>query len=46
MPNSKKKIVMPIAAALAFVLALWLVFHDRSSDPAAVPALPSPKSSQ
>ena len=43
MPN-KKKIVMPIAAALAFVLVLWLAFHDRSSDPA--PVSPPAKSSQ
>ena len=43
MPNTKK-IVMPLAAALAFALALWLAFHDRSSDP--VPASPSVKSSQ
>jgi hypothetical protein len=45
MPNSKKKkIIMPIAAALAFVLVLWLAFHDRSSDPAVAHALPSAKS--
>ena len=44
MPNSKKKIVMPIAAAVLFVLVLWLAFHDRSSDPAVAPALPSAKS--
>jgi hypothetical protein len=36
MPD-KKKIVMPIAAALAFALALWLAFHDRSAGPEPVP---------
>ena len=38
MPN-KKKIVMPVVAALAFALALWLAFHDRSAElvPAAAP---------
>ena len=43
MPNTKK-IVMPLAAALAFALALWLAFHDRSNDPVA--ASPAVKSSQ
>ena len=43
MPN-KKKIVMPIAAAVAFALVLWLAFHDRSTDPA--PASPPAKSSR
>jgi hypothetical protein len=37
MPN-RKKIVMPLAAALAFALVLWLAFHDRSREPVA----PSP----
>jgi hypothetical protein len=41
MPD-KKKIVMPIAAALAFALALWLAFHDRSTGPE--PAPPPAKS--
>jgi hypothetical protein len=29
MPD-KKKIVLPIAAAIGLVLLLWLAFHDRS----------------
>lgn len=29
MPN-RKKIVLPILAAVALVLLLWLAFHDRS----------------
>ena len=33
---------MPVAAALVFVLVLWLAFHDRSTEPAAAPT----KSSQ
>ena len=36
MPNSKKKIVMPVVAALLFVLVLWLAFRDRSTEPVPV----------
>jgi hypothetical protein len=28
--SNKKKIVLPIVAAIALVLLLWLAFHDRS----------------
>jgi hypothetical protein len=35
MPD-KKKIVLPIVAALGLVLLLWLAFHDRSGPPGPV----------
>jgi hypothetical protein len=30
----KKNLVLPVAAAVALALLLWLAFHDRSSEPA------------
>jgi hypothetical protein len=40
LPNNKKKRVLPLLAAAALVLLLWLAFHDRSFAAAAacVPA--------
>jgi len=34
LPNQKKKVFLPIAAAVGLVLLLWLAFHDRSATPA------------
>jgi hypothetical protein len=34
LPNNKKKVFLPIAAAAGLVLLLWLAFHDRSPSPA------------
>ena len=42
MPD-RKKVVLPIVAAVGLALLLWLVFHNRSSDAEAGPA-PAPLS--
>ncbi len=38
----KNKIVLPIIAAAALVLVLWLTFHDSSNEPASAPAGATP----
>jgi len=35
----KNKIVLPLLAAAALVLLLWLAFRERSSEPASAPAV-------
>ena len=44
MPHPKKKVVLPVLAALALALLFWLAFRDRSTEPA--PARAAVKTSQ
>ncbi len=44
MPHPKKKVVLPVVAAIALALLFWLAFRDRSTDPA--PAQAAVKTSQ
>ena len=44
MPNRKKKVVLPLVAAVALALLFWLAFRDGSTEP--VPARTAVKTSQ